>query len=512
MRKYIILHLLLIFFLISTHYASDVKFWKDTSREDLEAGQFNGVSLLGSGAITLSPKIKPFVDKPLRKNSAAFYWSQVTDSLGNLYIGSGNEGLLFKITKDGKESIFFKAEEYEITALAIDRNDNIYVGTSPKGKIYKIKKDGDSKVFCELEERYIWDLAFDSHGSLFVATGERGLIFKISKVGNYEIFYNSKEPHIVSLAFDRSGDLLAGSEGNGILYKISALGESEILFASGMKEVSSIAASEDGTIYIAAIADRMKDLKPPPLQLKLREQISSEELEKRAAESAIEQVPGKTFKAFIEGFPIAEKDKLEIKPQSVIFRISENGEAEEYMHLADEKVYALDMPKKDVLYFGTGEPAKFFRLESKNSATLLFQLEGSQITSILPLRYPGWSLLTSNPCRAYSVSSELEQSGSFVSRPFDAKMRSDWGTISCRFEEKPGTRVELFTRSGNSSHPNSEWSDWSKPYDPTSDEPIASPPARYIQWKAQLTRVGSGDSPILKSVTISYLQRNKAQK
>lgn len=509
MKKYVIPYLLLSFCLFSLLWASETKRWTETSTKDMKKGTLQGVSLLGSGAITLSPKIKPLVEDPQGSLRPAYYWSQVVDKAGNLYIGSGNEGLLYHITKGGTESILFQAEEYEITALAIDRNDNIYVGTSPQGKIYKVQRSGNSEIFSELEERYIWALAFDAQGNLFAGTGEKGFIYQINKNGDYEAFYNSTEPHIVSLAFDRSGNLLAGSEGHGILYKISSQGEAEVLFTSGMREVSAISVHEDGTIYISAISDRRKDLKPPSIQLKLKELVSGTELEKGAEESAIEQPTEKKFAALIEGFPFPEKEKLKKKPQSMIFRISENGEVERYMSLTDEKIYALGTTEDGALYFGTGDPAKFFRLQAKNRETLLFQLEEAQITSILPLKPSEWSLLTSNPARAYNISSDLESSGTYVSRPFDTKMKSDWGTISCRFEEKPGTRVELFTRSGNSPRPNKEWSHWSKSYNP-SGEPVQSPSARYIQWKAQLTRVGAGDSPILNSVTISYLQRNKS--
>jgi hypothetical protein len=88
-------------------------------------------------------------------------------------------------------------------------------------------------------------------------------------------------------------------------------------------------------------------------------------------------------------------------------------------------------------------------------------------------------------------------------------MRSDWGTIFGHSEASAGASVELFTRSGNSPHPNSEWSSWSKPYDPSSSEAIQSPSARFIQWKATLTRIGSSEAPLLKNVSLSYLQKNR---
>src|SRR4029077_8976878 len=49
------------------------------------------------------------------------------------------------------------------------------------------------------------------------------------------------------------------------------------------------------------------------------------------------------------------------------------------------------------------------------------------------------------------------------------------------------------------------WSAWSTPYT-TPGLPITSPKARYIQWRAAIS--GSGEGPVLTSITAAYLQRN----
>jgi hypothetical protein len=67
--------------------------------------------------------------------------------------------------------------------------------------------------------------------------------------------------------------------------------------------------------------------------------------------------------------------------------------------------------------------------------------------------------------------------------------------------------VQIVTRSGNTATPDETWSAWSKSYTTAEGEPIGSPNARYLQWKATLTSE-SGDGPILTSVTAAYLPRN----
>src|SRR5712692_11457730 len=85
-------------------------------------------------------------------------------------------------------------------------------------------------------------------------------------------------------------------------------------------------------------------------------------------------------------------------------------------------------------------------------------------------------------------------------------MVSTWGAISWRGAAPGGSRIELFTRAGNTETPDDTWSVWSPAYASADGSAITSPKARYLQWRAVLT--GKGDGPVLTSVTAAYLQRN----
>jgi len=41
------------------------------------------------------------------------------DAAGNIYLGTGHDGKLFRVSPDGKGSILYKASELDVTALAI---------------------------------------------------------------------------------------------------------------------------------------------------------------------------------------------------------------------------------------------------------------------------------------------------------------------------------------------------------------------------------------------------------
>jgi hypothetical protein len=84
---------------------------------------------------------------------------------------------------------------------------------------------------------------------------------------------------------------------------------------------------------------------------------------------------------------------------------------------------------------------------------------------------------------------------------------STWGAIKWHAAVPSGGRIEISTRSGNTRTPDDTWSPWSATYTNPEGSPIASPRARYLQWRTVMS-ASKGDSPLLTSVTAAYLQRN----
>jgi hypothetical protein len=113
---------------------------------------------------------------------------------------------------------------------------------------------------------------------------------------------------------------------------------------------------------------------------------------------------------------------------------------------------------------------------------------------------------TANPGKLFRVSTERAMRGTYDSETRDAQTVSTWGAISWHGTVPAGSRVELFTRSGNVETPDDTWSAWSGAYTSPDGTTISSPKARYLQWRAVLTGTGSG--PVVTSIAAAYLQRN----
>jgi hypothetical protein len=115
---------------------------------------------------------------------------------------------------------------------------------------------------------------------------------------------------------------------------------------------------------------------------------------------------------------------------------------------------------------------------------------------------------TGNMGRIFRLGETPGASGSYEAPVHDSGTASRWGSLNWRADAPAGCSVRFRTRSGNSAKPDRTWSDWSEPLADASGSRIASPNARYIQWKAELAGGASGVTPVLDSVTLAYLPQN----
>jgi hypothetical protein len=158
------------------------------------------------------------------------------------------------------------------------------------------------------------------------------------------------------------------------------------------------------------------------------------------------------------------------------------------------------------LIVATGDKGKIYRLEGNPvRATLLARASASQVTSLYRDSKGRVFYATANPGKISRLTPERAPRGSYESEVRDAQMISTWGSINWRGNASGGGKIEVSTRSGNVETPDDTWSAWSAAYT-TPGSPIVSPKARYIQWRAVIS--GSGEAPVLTSITAAYLQRN----
>ena len=159
------------------------------------------------------------------------------------------------------------------------------------------------------------------------------------------------------------------------------------------------------------------------------------------------------------------------------------------------------------LLVGTGPDGKLYQVSDDPPRTVLLgRAPAQQVMRFLQQADGSLRYATANPGKVVQVTRALAQQGTYESEVRDAETVATWGTIRWRAVTPGGSRIELSSRSGNTAIPNETWSEWSAPYTDAVGTQIASPKARYLQWRASLF---AGDaSPVLTSVTTAYLPRN----
>src|SRR5687768_5783597 len=173
--------------------ASEPSIWTVSSRADILRGDARNVSIDSEGSIRLSPRLAEVF-----KTDQPYIWSSAFDAAGNVYLGTGGDGKVFKVA-GGAGSLFADLAEMNVTALTVGRAGEIFAATSPDGKVYRIDLAGKAAVYFDAKEKYIWSLAIMADGSLAVGTGESGKIYRVRSANatpESSLLFDTSDSHI----------------------------------------------------------------------------------------------------------------------------------------------------------------------------------------------------------------------------------------------------------------------------------------------------------------------------
>ena len=465
--------------------ASEPEIWTVNTSEEVLKGDAKGISISDNGTISLAPKLTEVF-----KTEQPYVWSSQIDDKGNVFLGTGSDGKIYRVDAGGNGKLFADLAELNVSALAIGAGGSIFAGTSPDGKIYQIDASGNARVYFEPKEKYIWSLAILSDGSLAVGTGENGKIYKVKSANQTpesSLFFDSSENHIISMTVDGQNNLYAGTDSNGLVLRFSPDGKTFALLDSPLREIHEISVGKDGSIYALALNDSVT--------------TSSNET------PAVAEKKPKTVTAKKNGknpapVPIPQKSRYDVsQAKSVVYRILPDGGNNIVWNSSDVSAFSIQAnPNGNGVFVGTADKGRIYSVTNDAQETLLLQSDEGQISTF---KVGGNQIYatSSSSGKLYKFGTETESQGIYESPVLDADSAALWGRIWWR----SSGNVVLQTRSGNTEEPNETWSDWSANYTNSSGEQISSPRAAFLQWRAILKGASS-----LSEVNAAYLSRNIA--
>ena len=235
-----------------------------------------------------------------------YIWSMVCDPAGNLYIATGDQGEIHKVTPDGKGEVFFKSDETHIRSLALDHAGNLIAGTEPGGLVIRISPRGEGFVVYQMSKREVTALAIGPNNEIYAAaagskTATRppastpalpapvappamavapttaititpqvaaapaaapALIAPSSIPGGSDVYlipsretperiWTGAQDVVYSLVLDSAGRLLIGSGNKGNLYRVETPSLYQTLETFPVEQVTMLLPAKDGTLYAA---------------------------------------------------------------------------------------------------------------------------------------------------------------------------------------------------------------------------------------------------------------------
>ena len=491
--KLFILALLLIIVCGAPAFASDPIVWDIGSRTDLLKGEARGISINDTGGITLAPEATQIFN-----TEQPYVWSSAIDSAGNVYLGTGHDGKLFRFGTDGKGALLFKAAELDVTALAIAKDGSVFAATSPDGKVYRVTSDGKSTIYFDPEDKYIWSLAILNDGSLAVGTGDNGKLYRVRAAGakpSDSLLIDTNQTHVMSLAVTARGDLIAGTDPGGLVLRISGDGKAFALYDAPLREIHALAAAADGSIYALGLGDSAATTK-----------AAAADATTAAATVVTTTVTDEAAAAQAAAAPTPARSRNDLSnARSAVFHIMPDGGTDIVWSSTAVTGFAVMATSGGVL-IGTSDKGRIYSVTDSGRDTLLLQTTEGQVSSLIG---HGNEVLaaSSNQGKLIRFGTAQVKDGSYESPVRDAKLFANWGKIWWR----GAGPIELQTRSGNSERPDMTWSDWSTSYTDRNGAQISSPHARFIQWRAILKSSPTNrEQAKLDDVSLAYLPRNVA--
>ena len=256
---------------------------------------------------TAEPKPAEIVADPSYTSSIYFdpktkyIWDLALDVHGNLYAATGDQGQIFKVTKAGEGTVFFKSDEAHIRVLALDPQGNLIAGSDGSGLVYRISPAGEAFVLYSANKKEITAITLDEAGNIYAAaSGEKrgsaptaGTIvqvtpaappinpamspigapaggpspfggapnFAAANVGASEVYqiapdgsprrlWSSRDDLVYALAFDREHHLLAGTGNKGRVFAINAdaSGDFTDLLKGSANQITGFAQAPSGNL------------------------------------------------------------------------------------------------------------------------------------------------------------------------------------------------------------------------------------------------------------------------
>jgi hypothetical protein len=507
--------------------AAKIKVWHQSEPSHYDKARFKHAVISSECALRLARRLRPLADL-----KATHVWDIIEDKEGNLFVATGDEGKLYKVSPEGLASVVYTSPDSQVLCLALAADGTIYAGTGPTGLVVALAAgSGKARIVAEGLDSYVWSLALDQSGkTLYAGTGPKGRIYQVTSDGKASVFYSTKQEHILCLARGPGGILYAGTDKGGLIYRIDRKGKGFVLYQAAQPEVRSLLVTEDG-VYAGTSAPTKRHAlaksgghsgstfstlsTSSSTGAATREPRTPREHGKeKEKDSAVRPVSTSSSSS-------SDDDKGESKSspatpptppaagENSVYRIAADGTVRE---LFRDKTLMLSLLRQHgSLLVGTGMHGQLFEInERTKERTEIARLDHGQVHCLCRRRDGSIILGTGDPGKLYVLEDRYAAKGTVLSEVLDAKIISRWGSLSWNGDTPPGTALSVAVRSGNVAEPDDTWSDWSAEQTDPQQARVLAPTARFLQYRVTLSSTHPHATPALRDLALRYKTTNQA--
>ncbi len=467
--------------------AAGQMFWDWPAGRKFKEVELKGTAVDQNGFLV--PGFSTFETGP---SGAEVCWRVISDGDSGFYTGTGHAGEIYHTDAQGQTKVFTTLESAEVFSLRALPKGELLAGCGPDGHLFHVNAQGESRLLGQIPGGYVWAIATTADGkTIWLGTGSPAKIYRYTEDGGLEDIVTFPAQNVLDVMLDKDGTLLVSTQGPGLVYRVDPKHPDKpwLICETRQDEVRQFIRGPEEKVFFLA--------------------LNNDEDGNGGADSGVGKnmaVPPSLMSLFgtLEE-PVVDK--------AALFRLEENnGYSLWWSGSLDLMIVAWHQQWG---WLGGGPLsaeeglASVHRLTPPAGNHILASWSGGDILDLHVLDESELLVSQAHPGGIQRLGHEGDDPLMAISPALDGGRPVSWGRLS--WQAVPGKgKPRWSVRSGNRSVPDETWTPWTDSWT-EENHALDLPDSRFIQWRVELPRTGSGSGKPwqITAVSVSAWQKNE---
>lgn len=482
---------------------------------DWPSGQtFDQLELSGAAVDEQGRLLPGLAVTPVDLAGLEVVWRVVADDQGGFYLGTGHDGAVHHVDRDGGTRLVAELAAPEVFSLLPVADGAVLAGCGPEGHLVRIAPDGETETLGEVEGGYIWALARrPGTDEIWLATGTPAVVYRYRpEAAALEEMRVLPAENALDLRFTSAAELLVCTQGPGLVYTLDPEEPqaATLLGEVAQDEARQFVSGPGGALHVLGLAPREPGARNGVGGGNGGAEPRDKSETKVAPASALLPLLGASARASIPAAALYRVDTA--RGLEVIW----TGELD-LMTVAHHPRWGWlaggALAAGDGHGGGTGASGTGSRLHRLTPPAGQHPVAGWPGGDVLDLLVGGtgdeaWlAAAQAHPGGLALGDGRSDHDLMALSPPLDGGAPVRWGRM--RWEGMSGQgRLRWAVRGGNRAQPDESWTAWSDAWS-AEDQTLDLPISRYLQWRVVFPHNGRGRPWRVARVSISAWQDNR---